>query len=1010
MTYTHLVRRALLAAAILVLSCGAAAAQTISGVVTDSSGAVLPGVAVEAQNTATGQVRTTITDPSGRYVIPNLQPGTYSAKFALDGFSSATRPGITLSSQFTATVDMQLSLGAQSETVTVTSEAPVVDVESSAAQVTMNREVLDTLPSGRSPEAYGVLIPGVTLRAAGSGSISRDVGGSSMMNQSPLQFRGTNDTVQVLSGMRRVYLRPGPEFVGVYVNDGAVQEITFGQGAEAMDMGQSGMRVNIVPKSGGNVFHGTVFGAYTDESLASEMNIDDHLRSLGFSNPTGLVRLWDFNPSVNGPLKKDRLWFSLAYRSWGVTNTVAINYNEATDHQSYQPGNRPADDPGEIWDVTGRIAWQASQKDNVSVLVEEQKRTRDRFSISATNSPEAASINAFPSSTYQLHWTRVQNANLLFDGAFQYYDMQNQVMLRDEEFRATWCWDDIMTPKTTLVPFYRITEQTLGVAYNANGACTNDATFNNHYLGSVTYIRGAHEMKAGGSFFRADSYNPSQPFGFATYTYRSGLPIQATLSLPRTQTDQVKADVGLWLQDRWRMDRLTLNYGLRLDMIRTGWPEQVLPPNPFTPQSRFDARDTFVSWNDLSPRVGVVYDVFGDGRTAVKGSMARYMASETIGLTSLGNPMSALSTSVTRTWTDLNGDRTVFNPDFTLQEIELGPSTNQNFGQSVQTTTVDPAELTGWGHRPYTYEFDLGIQHQIASRASATAMFYRRWSGNQFAIINPAVTRADFSGPFCVTAPVDTRLPDNGGYPVCGLYDVNAPALGRVAEFVTAADNVGEGVRQSNTGVTLTTNVRLAGAFFQGGIDLRRDIENTCGLDLGDHPAGIRFPIGGGAGIAAAAVQFDNLEYPDGSLSCDVDTGFRPDLKFSGSYELPWGILTSATYQNASGPSITATWPATNAAIAPNLGRTLSAGATATKNVSLIRPESIYAERLHQVDVRFSKRLTLGGARIAVNADVFNVTNSNWVVRYTPNFGPNYLRPAQVLSPRLFKISAQYDF
>jgi hypothetical protein len=1005
------VRHGLMAVAVFLLTCGAAAAQTISGVVTDSSGGVLPGVTVEARNVANQQARTAATDGAGRYVIANLQPGNYSVTYTLDGFSPATRPGITLTSGFTATVDIQLTVGTQSETITVTADAPLVDVESSAAPQTMGREVLDALPSGRSPEAVGVLIPGVTLRAAGSGSISRDVGGSTMMNQSPLQFRGTNDTVQVLNGMRRVYLRPGPEFVGVYVNDGAVQELTFGQGAEAMDMGQSGMRVNIVPKSGGNVFHGTVFGAYTGESFQSEMNIDDRLRSLGFSNPTGLVKLWDFNPSVNGPLTRDRLWFSLAYRSWGVTNTVAINYNEATDQQSYQPGTKPADDPGNIWDVTGRISWQASRADNIAVVVEEQKRTRDRFSISATTSPEGASVNAFPSSTYQLRWTRVHNANLLFDGAFQYYDMQNQVMVRDEALRDTWCWGNIMTPKTSPVPYYRITEQTLGIAYNANAACTNDATFNNHYLGSVTYIRGAHEMKAGVSFFRAESYNPSQPFGYAAYTYRSGVPIQATLSLPRAQTDLLNKDVGLWVQDRWRLDRLTVNYGLRIDMIRTGWPEQVLPANPFTPEFRFAAQDTFVDWKDISPRVGAAYDLFGTGRTAVKGSMARYVASETIGLNSLGNPMSALSTSVTRTWNDLNGDRSVFGPNLTLQESELGPSTNLNFGRSVQTTTVDPALLNGWGLRPYTYEIDLGVQHQLASRASATAMFYHRWSGNQIALANTAVTRSDFSGPFCVTAPADSRLPNGGNHQVCGLYDVNASALGRVAELVTAADNLGTGVKQSNTGFTLTANIRLADAFVQGGIDVRRDVEDTCGIDLGDHPAGIRFPIGGGAGIGAATAAFDNVEFADGSLVCNTNTGFRPDVKFSGSYELPWGIMTSATYQNAAGPSIVANWPATNAAIAPGLGRNLSAGATATKTVSLIQPQTVFGDRLNQIDVRFSKRFTLPStARFAINLDLYNLANSNWIIGYQPNFGPNFLRPTQVLSPRLFKIGGQFDF
>ena len=1005
------VRYGSVALAVFLLMSGAAAAQTITGVVTDTSGAVVPGVTVEARNTSNQQVRTVTTDQAGRYRIVNLQPGDYAVTFTLEGFAPPTRPGITLTSDFTATVDMQLKLGAQTETVTVTADAPLVDVQSSAAPQTMSREVLDTLPTGRSPEAIGVLIPGVTLRAAGSGSISRDVGGSTMMNQSPLQFRGTNDTVQVLSGMRRVYLRPGPEFNGVYVNDGAVQEMTFGQGAEAMDMGQSGMRINVVPKSGGNVFHGTMLGNYTADSFQSKMNIDDRLRSLGFSNPTGLVKLWDVNPSLDGPIVRDRLWYSLSYRSWGVTNTAPITFNEATDHQSYRPGTKSAQDPGDIWDVSGRVTWQVSRADNIAVLAEKQKRTRNFFSISAVTSPEAASVDYFPTATYQVRWTRVQRSSLLFDGAFQRFNMEHQVLLRDPALRDTWCYDNIMTPKTSPAPYYRITEQTLGISYSSNAGCSNDFTYNNHYLGSVTYIHGAHEMKAGVSFFNAESYAPSQPFGYATYTYRIGSPVQATLSLPRAQTDQVKGDVGVWVQDRWQVRRLTVSYGLRTDLLRTGWPEEVLPANPFTPELRFAGRDTFVNWKDVSPRIGAAYDVFGTGRTALKGSVARYVASETVGLNALGNPMSALSTSVNRTWTDLNGDRSVFNSDMTLQENELGPSQNLNFGKSVQTTTVDPALLNGWGLRPYTYETDLGVQHQFASRASATAMFYHRWSGNQIAIANTAVSRSDFTGPFCVTAPTDARLPNDGGYGVCGLYDVNASALGRVQELVTPADNLGSGVKQSNTGLTLTSNIRLANAMIQGGIDLRRDRQDTCGIDLGDHPAGITFPIGGGAGVAAATAAFDNLQYPDGSLSCDIDTGFRPDLKFAGSYELPWGIQTSATYQNAAGPSISSNWTATNTAIAPGLGRNLSAGATATKVVSLIRPQTVFGDRMNQIDLRFTKRFTLRStARFAINADFYNLTNNNWIIGYTANYGSNFLRPTQVLSPRLFKIGARFDF
>ncbi len=1014
--YTHLTRTqtALVALVLLFLIGSPAGAQTIAGVVTDPSGGVVPGVTVEARNTAQGQPpRTVVSDEGGRYRIVNLQPGTYTVTFTLDGFTPAARPGINLTSDFTATIDMQLRVGTQTDTITVTAESPLVDVQSSAAPQTVTREVLDVLPTSRSAESVGVLIPGVTLRASGGGTIQRDVGGTASMNQSPLQYRGTNDSVQVLTGLRRVYLRPGPEFNGVvYPNDAAVQEISFGQGAEALDMGQSGMRINIVPKSGGNVAHGVLFGSYSRDSFQSQVNIDDRLRSLGFTQQVGLQKMWDVNPSVNGPIVRDRLWYSAAYRSWGVTNTAPITYNEATDHQRYQPGTRPAADPGDIWDVTARIGWQASKADNISFLTQQQTKERPQFGISSVNSPEANSINGFPTHTYQVRWTRVQGANLLFDVAYQYFDMQNQQRPQDPAIDAVWCYENIGTPKTALAPFHNLNEQTLGISYNGNTACTNDDTNNHHSLATATYIRGAHEMKAGVSFLKGRSYNPNSPIGYASYTYRNGVPLQATLRLPTARVDRVNADVGLYAQDRWRFTKLTVNYGVRLDLLRTGWPEQSLPPNPFVASTTFAGRDTFVNWKDISPRIGFAYDVFGNGRTALKGNLSRYVAAETLNLTGLGNPMGALSTTVNRAWSDLNGDRTIFNPDFSLQQAELGPLQNVNFGTVVQNTRVDEGLLSGWGKRPYTYEFDFGVQHQLAARASATAVIYRRWSGKQIALMNEAVTNADYSGPFCVTAPLDARLPNGGGYDVCGLYDINPSALGRTSNVIVAADTLGDGVgKQYNTGVNLAANVRMAGLLVQGGLDLRRDEVDVCGIDRGVHPAGISFPIGGGASIAAGQASPENAIFQDGSTTCDTDSGFRPDIKFSGSYQLGWGIQTSATYQNASGPAITATWPAPNAAVAPALGRNLSAGATQTKTISLIQPDTVFGDRLNQFDVRLSKRFSLGAtARLMLNADVYNLFNNNWIIGYTAAYGPNFMRPTQVLSPRLFKLGGQFDF
>jgi hypothetical protein len=234
---------------------------------------------------------------------------------------------------------------------------------------------------------------------------------------------------------------------------------------------------------------------------------------------------------------------------------------------------------------------------------------------------------------------------------------------------------------------------------------------------------------------------------------------------------------------------------------------------------------------------------------------------------------------------------------------------------------------------------------------------------------------------------------------------------GLTSNLVTSAKNLGSGVTQTNTGFTLNVDIRLAGARLSGGVDMRNDRQDNCGILDGDHPAAVG--IGG-------APTFDSSTFADGTRFCDTETGYRPDLKLSGAYELPWGLLTSATVQNASGPSITGTWAASNNLVTfPALGRNLAScpttaapgNCTSTKAINLIQPQSVFGDRLTQIDLRLSKRFNLPqNARFAVNADLYNVTNSNWIIAYGTTFGPQFQRPSQVLSPRMFKIGGQFDF
>src|SRR5688572_9594533 len=249
----------LLAAAFLLLLPALAAAQSsaIAGEVKDTSGAVLPGVTVEVTSPALiEKVRTAVTDDAGRYSIVQLVSGVYTITFTLPGFSTVRRENIELTADFTAPVNAELKVGAIEETITVAAETPIVDVQSITTRTVMTRAVLDAIPTGRNIQAVGIMIPGTALAVGGGGALSRDVGGSGTLQQSPLQYRGSADTVQTIEGLRLNNLEAQGAYSGVYWNDASFEELSYITGADSAEMGQGGIRVNMVPRDGGNTFRG----------------------------------------------------------------------------------------------------------------------------------------------------------------------------------------------------------------------------------------------------------------------------------------------------------------------------------------------------------------------------------------------------------------------------------------------------------------------------------------------------------------------------------------------------------------------------------------------------------------------------------------------------------------------------------------------------------------------------------------------------------------------------------
>ncbi len=305
----------------------AAVAQTtgIAGTVRDTSGAVIPGVTVEASSPALiEKVRSVVTDEQGLYSIVDLRPGLYTVTFTLPGFATVRREGIELTGSFTATVNAELRVGAVSETVTVSGEAPTVDIRNVVQEKVLTDEVREALPTGRSILAMSEIIPGISV-VTGTRPSAHDVAGTSdVRGASTIHGGRPGDFIMQFDGAPITIAGSGAQ-QAYQVNPGEVQEYVFEMAALSAETLAGGIRANIIPKEGGNQFTGYFFTGYANDTLQSS-NLTDQLIALGVSRPNKLRSHWDVNGSVGGPIKRDRLWFFASYRNWGQNEEIVGMY------------------------------------------------------------------------------------------------------------------------------------------------------------------------------------------------------------------------------------------------------------------------------------------------------------------------------------------------------------------------------------------------------------------------------------------------------------------------------------------------------------------------------------------------------------------------------------------------------------------------------------------------------------------------------------------------------------
>ena len=975
-----------LGALMVILLPGWAAAQSgIAGVVRDTTGGVLPGVNVEASSDALiEKTRSVVTDGQGQYRFVDLRPGEYVVTFTLSGFNTIRREGINLPADFVASLNVDMRVGSLEETLTVTGDTPLVDVQSTARSQVLNRETLDSIPTGRSFQSVGQLVVGVQLSRP-------DVGGSQGMQQTYFSVHGMtarNTTVQV-DGMMMNSTR-GDNQVNPYFNDAMSQEITYETTGAGADVSAGGVRINMIPREGGNRFSGAFFTAFAPGSWQSD-NLTQHLKDQGLTVVGTIDKIYDVNFSIGGPIKQDKLWFFTSARKWGVNSPVADTFFTPTG--SYYPtayaqckaGTISCDqglDDQQIKSGMLRLTYQISPRNKLGAYYDRLYKTRGH-DMTAGFDPATASFT-WRSPVYyttQIKWTSTVTNKLVVDagyGSNVNVTVQNmQEGIEKERFSPAWYAAASRLDRDSSLVW---------------SATDNIPTFvpTKYYLtSSASYITGSHSIKTGVQFGTGWFETRQDANADLQQNYRSGVPDSVVIrNTPFRYRDTMNHDFGFYAQDSWTFRRLTVNGGLRFEWLKAENTALTSGAGRFAPARSFPTVPNLPDWFDIAPRLGLAYDLFGDSKTALKFSLNRYNDSRTTGIAAMYNPLAQATARLT--WRDLNNDD-IAQGELGCTYLQPGCEINlaqmpANFGvRSLRT--YDPST-----ERPYNVIANLGVQHQLLPRLSVSGSFINNNFSNLAIRDNRLRTRADYRA-LTVVSPLDGE--------VITVYNLDPAKVSAVDEVDTTATDAR---KQLFKAFEFTFSARLVGgATLFGGTSTAQNLTVTC--DEPDNPNLDRF--------------------------CDQrETGvpYTTQLKIAGTYPLKYGIQLGGSFQSYPGAGIGGTtaptsqnsgttWLLTNTTrYAADCIGPCSPGALVIPTLSEasltvpLRPSGTeFLDRLNQLDLRASKLFTLNRYRLEAQLEIFNVTNSDAAdtVRST-NFGTSsYHQAASAIQGRMFRIGAQ---
>ena len=797
----------------------------------------------------------------------------------------------------------------------------------------------------------------------------------------------------------------------------------------------------------------------------------------------GVDKIWDYGVGFGGPLVRDRVWFYTAHRWWGSQNEQYRSFGNVADGYASDPGatgygalyRADLTNPSvlDLWnrDNSVRFTIQASERNKITLSQAFQDNCACNYWTQWGLSDPAAAINYTygPINLTQASWTMPANNRLLFEAGVSLLKNNTapefpDIVRQDADALAStgmtmqqFMGVDLGTALQhvdvghhSYVPFYNWRSYASAIPGREDcGPClggTGHDMPTQVFRGSMSYVSGSHNFKVGVNGRWATEQHAQSRLASNAWPIRllffglnpaTGRPVSnngvvgyiSQYATPKASL-QESFDLGFYAQDQWAIDRLTLNLGVRYDRIN-GW-----VPAQTAPEGRWTARnpdgtplgtgriDNLPNYQDITPRLGVAYDLRGDGRTAIKASLGKYVVPVGSAVAEAVNPLENVRAFTNRLWFDFNDDLI---PSCDLDNFgdqtgflggspggECGPILHPQFGTTQNTLSFEPGALEGWGKRQYQWQTSVSIQHELTDIWSVEAGWYRTQYGNFLVGDDLNVTPADFV-EFSIAAPPGSEaLGLTSGERITGLYTKSAEALTRPENYlVQAADNFGDMFQRYN-GFDVNFNGRFDnGLLLAGGISTGSRTFGECFV--------VDSPIRERPGFCEQTEPWGALTQLklNGSVPLPYDT--QVSFVFQSLGGLPWisqyragGSPTDQVMINgqlAAIPSGTETILLAPSGRGVNSLNTNSLNKVPYGTQFYFEASDLYEPRLNQLDLRFTKIFNFGGARIRGWVDLFNVFNVNQVTALSGSFNPvNYPVATSVMGGRMLKLGAQFDF